>query len=202
MHLGVRGTGFAIADVFQGAGRENHSVLRHDADALAQIKQGDVARGHTVQEDGVLPCIRRNRARTSVRVIKPQQKLKHRALARATGPDQRHSFTRFHVQREVAQRRGRRARRVMKIHRLKTHGTAGDGGWQLQSLCRRFNRRLAMQQLHQPLGGTGRAQQIAIDFAQHRKGTRQNDHVDHGLPQVAGCDAPGHYGLRALVQAP
>ena len=59
-----------------------------------------------------------------------------------------------------------------------------------------------MQQLHQALGGTGGAQQVAIDLAQHRKGARQDDHIHHGLSQVSGRHPALHDRLRALVEAP
>jgi hypothetical protein len=59
-----------------------------------------------------------------------------------------------------------------------------------------------VQQLHQALGGTGGAQQVAIDLAQHRHRARQDDHVHHGLAQVSGADPAGQHRLRALVQAP
>ena len=59
-----------------------------------------------------------------------------------------------------------------------------------------------MQQLHQPLRRSGRTQQVAIDLAQHRKGTGQNDHVDHGLAQITRRYRARSHGLRAPVQAP
>jgi hypothetical protein len=59
-----------------------------------------------------------------------------------------------------------------------------------------------VQQLHQALGGAGGAQQVAIDLAEHGRRTGQNQHIDHGLAERAGAQAPLHHGLRAQVQAP
>ena len=100
--------GFAIADVFQRAGRENHGILRHDADALAQVFQRHVGRTHTVKLDAA-----------GHRVVKPQQQLEHRALARAARPHDGDCLARRHTEAEITQGGLCRARRVMKGHCFK-----------------------------------------------------------------------------------
>ena len=87
LYLVVAGLWFAVTDVLQRTARKNHSVLRHDADALPQLKQRHVGRPHTIEF---------NAARS--RIVKTQQQLEHRAFASATGAHDRHSFARLHRQ--------------------------------------------------------------------------------------------------------
>ena len=187
----VAGVGAAVADVLERAGREHHRVLRHDADAPPQRLQVHLVGGHAVERDAA-----------GLRVVKAQQQLKHRALAGTAGADDGDGFARRNLEREITERCLQRTRGVVKGQRLQRDGAAGLGGRHLERRGRRGNRRAASQQLHQALGGTGGAQQIAIHLAQHRKGARQNDHVDNSLAQVAGRDVATHHRLRALVQAP
>ena len=76
------------------------------------------------------------------------------------------------------------------------------GRRQRQRLDRIRHGRARGQQLHQPLGGAGRPQQVAVHLRQHRDTAHQDDHVDDGLPEVAGADAAFHHRFGALVQAP
>ncbi len=84
-----------------------------------------------------------------------------------------------------------------KINRAATRD-GGCGG----RIGGRHDGGVRVQQLHQPFGGPGGAQQVAIDLAQHAGGTGQDDHVQHRLAQVASADVAAHHGLGALVQAP
>ena len=97
MYFGVAGVGFAVADVFQRGGRENHRVLRHHTDAAAQAVQRQVADVHTIQRDAPtrrFVCAARGR----VRVVKALQQLEHRTFARAAGSHQCHCFASRHLQ--------------------------------------------------------------------------------------------------------
>ena len=189
--VGIRRIGPAVANVVQRVGREDGAVLRHDADAPAQAVQ---RRGGDVDAVELhLP---------GLHVVVAQQQLEHGALARAAGADQRHCFAGAHVQVEVLQRRDLRARRVVKGH-------AGHAQCRAALHCRQRARlggvdhgRFGRQQFHQPLGGAGGAQQVAVDLRQHRHAADQNDDVDDGLAEVAGADLAAHHRLRALVQAP
>ncbi len=69
-HFRIAGTGAAEADVFHGIGREDHGVLRHDADRIAQILQGQVADVHAIEPDAAL-----------LRIVEAQQQLEQRGLA-------------------------------------------------------------------------------------------------------------------------
>jgi hypothetical protein len=82
--------------------------------------------------------------------------------------------------------------------------TDAPGGRRRQRLRRgrRDDRRLHLQQLHQPLGRAGGAQQVAVHLGKHRDAAHQDDHVDDGLAEVAGADVAAHDRLRALVEAP
>ena len=90
----------------------------------------------------------------------------------------------------------------MKIDLLKRHRAAAVHFGQGQRLHGGGNGRLVGQQFHQPLGGPSRTQQVAIDLTEHRKGTGEDDHINHGLPQMPGRNAARHHRLRALEQAP
>ena len=181
----------AVADVLQRAGREDHAVLRHQADTLAQRGQVGLAHRHAV--DG-------EQARLGV--VKAQQQREQRGLAGAAGPDQRDRLARQHLEVHAVERRCVGPRRVVKqqvaqqqvraagrlVHRPGKHG------------C--LDARAGCQQLHQPLAGAGRAQQVAPHFRQHRHRAHQQDHVDDGLAQVAGGDLAAQHRLRALVEPP
>jgi hypothetical protein len=80
--------------MFSSALVEKHrAVLRHDADALAQVGQRQVAHRHAVDAHRAL-----------LRVVEAQQQLQHRALAGAAGADQRHGFAGPDLQRKWRQR--------------------------------------------------------------------------------------------------
>ena len=191
LNLSVTGAWLAVADVFERAVGENNRILRHDANALAQVLEAELGRGKTIEQYAP----RR-------RIVKAQQQLKHRTFARPAGPDDGHGLPRLDDQRKVQQCGLIRARGVVKADRLKGHRTAPAGHCTERWCGRRLDGRVAAQQLHQAFGGAGGAQQVAIDLAQNRKGTGQNNHIHHGLPQVARADAPGHHRLRALVEPP
>ena len=59
-----------------------------------------------------------------------------------------------------------------------------------------------MEQFHQSFGGTCRAQQIAINLAQHRKGTGQQNHIDHSLTEFTRAHGAIAHRQGPLVQAP
>lgn len=76
-HFRIAGGGAAVADVFQGVGREDHRILRDDGDFLAQVVQREVA--------DVL-AVEANAARRDV--VKTQQELEEGGFARAGRSDQ------------------------------------------------------------------------------------------------------------------
>ena len=199
-YLSVAGLWLAVADVVQRAGRKNHRVLRHCADVAAQRVQRQRADVDAVDADAPLRAGRC--VGGAVHVIKALQQLKYRSFAGTAGPDQRHGFARRQRQRKILQRRRIWARRIVKIHPFKGDGQTATRHRQGGGLRRRRHRRFAGQQLHQALGGTGGAQQVAIDLAQHRHGAGQQRHINHGLAQVAGAHLTGQHRLGAPKQPP
>ena len=91
-------SGPAVADVLHRVGREDHAVLRHDADARAQVVRATARRRRAVE-----------RTRARLDVVEAQDQLQHRALAGAARADQRDRLARRDAQAEVAQRRVQRA---------------------------------------------------------------------------------------------
>ena len=89
-HFVVRGTGFAVANIFHRAGGKNHRILRHDANDVAQIAQRHVTSGDAIERDAA-----------TVRIIKAQQQLEHGALARAAGANDGHRFSWRYRQDEI-----------------------------------------------------------------------------------------------------
>ena len=191
LHLVVAGFGAAVADVFQGAGGEHHAVLWHQADGRAQVVQAQRICRHAVQFDGAL-----------LRIIKTQQQLEHRALARAAGADQGDCFAGGDDEVEVQQRRLQRARRVVELHALQAQRGATNRDGQRLRRGGFGHRALRGQQFDQSLGGSRCAQHVAVDLGQHGHAADQQDHIDDGLAQMTGRDLAGDHCLRALEQAP
>ena len=100
------------------------------------------------------------------------------------------------------QRGAQRARGVVESHAVEPHRRAATHRGQGQRLRWRDDGRARLQQLHQPFGRARGAQQVAIDFGQHRDRRDEQDHIDDGLPQVPGADLAVDHGLCALVQPP
>ncbi len=100
------------------------------------------------------------------------------------------------------ERRMLRPRRVAEGHVVELDRSARGRGRERLRRRRRDDRRLHLQQLHQPLGRAGGAQQVAVDLRQHGDAADEDDHVDDRLAEVAGADLAAHDRLRALVQAP
>ena len=110
----LAGLGLAVANVFECAAGEDHRVLRHQADALAQIMQSHVARGHAVQHD-----------LSRSRIVKAQQQLKHGAFARAAGPHDGDCLARRHAQGELMQGGLGGSRRIVEVDAIELDRTAG-----------------------------------------------------------------------------
>ena len=189
--LGVAGLGSAVADVVPRRARKNHRLLRHDANACAQVVQAHAVDGHAINLD--LPLLR---------VVKAQQQIEQRGFACATGPDHRHGLSAVDLGVELVNRRCQGARGVMKAHTLQGQGGPGLGPGGVLRLGRGGHRRLGVEQLHQTLGGARSAQQVAIHLAQHRKGTGQQDHIHNDLAQLTRAQAARIHRQGALVQAP
>ena len=98
----------SIYDIMGRAGLTWYSMEFVPGSNLAQVVQRHIAGRYAVEF---------NAARG--RVVKAQQQLKHRALARAAGPDDGHGFAGLHMQAEIVQGGLRRTRRVMKCHCFK-----------------------------------------------------------------------------------
>ena len=122
-HFIRAGFRLAVADVFQRAAGENYRVLRHDADAPAQVVQRQRPDVGAVQADGS-----RVAGVPGVRIVKTQQQLEHRALACAAGTDQRDRLARTHLQAEAGQCCGRWSGRVMKRHCFKIDSAPCSAG--------------------------------------------------------------------------
>ena len=118
-HLGIAGTGAAIADVFQRAGRKNHRVLRHGADVAAQFGEGQLAQVHAIEVDAA--------ALVAVHIVEALQKLEHGGLAGTAGTYQRDGFARAEGERKIFQGRNAWPRGVVKIHLFKRHRQALSG---------------------------------------------------------------------------
>src|SRR6266403_1431526 len=67
----IAGIGPPEADVFARGGGERHGILRHQCDPRADLARVGVADRHAVKRDGAIR-----------RIVKPQQQVKQRALAR------------------------------------------------------------------------------------------------------------------------
>ena len=83
LDLSIRRVQPPKADVLAGRGGEDHRVLRHQCDGLAEVGAGHVRQGQPVQRDPA-----------RLRVIKPHQKLQDRRLACPRRADQRHRLAR------------------------------------------------------------------------------------------------------------
>ena len=90
----------------------------------------------------------------------------------------------------------------MKLHVVKLHLQPLIRSGQPLGCCGVRHGGLAGQQLHQPLGGARRTQQVPVDLAQHGHGAGQQNDIHHGLAQVARAHLSGQHGLCAPVQPP
>ena len=183
--------GAAVADVLHRVGREDDAVLRDDADAAAQGLERDPVDALAVDHHGA-----------RLDVVEAQDQLQHRALAGAARADQGDRLAGRDGEAEVGQRRMLRPRRIAEGDVVELHRGAAGGRRQRPRRRRRDDRRLQLQQLHQPLGRAGGAQQVAVDLGEHGDAAHQDDHVDDGLAEVAGADVAAHDRLRALIEAP
>ena len=93
-------------------------------------------------------------------------------------------------------------RGVGKHHLLQFHAGAACRPGRLLRLRWRGHIGATLQQGHQALGGACGAQQIAIDLAQHGKGTGQQQHVNQGLAQLASGGGASANRQGPQVQAP
>ena len=91
----VRGIQPAVADVFQDGLVEEKRILADDADMLPQRLLREGADVLPIEADGA-----------AVRIVKAEEERKHRAFARAAGPDQRVGFPWRHLHRDAPQGRG------------------------------------------------------------------------------------------------
>ena len=183
-HFLIAGLRFAVADVLQGAGAENHRILQHHAHMTAQIGKRQFAHIHATQQYLSL-----------LRIVKPQQELKQGGLARAGRAHQRHMLAGAHAKPDAAERRLTRAGRVGEIDIAQLQ--AGGPGRQSPRRGRLHHRRTQGQQFHQPLGGAGRPLHIPPHFRQRADGAGGDHRVQDELPQLAGA----HRALKHRVRA-
>ena len=107
------------------------------------------------------------------------------------------------VQREVGQRMLLRPRRVVEADLLEAHRRAAARGRQRHRLRRVGHRRARGQQFHQPLGGAGGAQQVAVDLADSTATAPTKMMTKTTVcPRWPALVRAGQHRLRALVQAP
>ncbi len=123
-HLGLRRSGPAVGDVVGDGVVEQHGVLRHDADRLAQAVLRELAQVLAVDGD-----------RAAGDVVEAVQQPRQRALARAAGADDGHRLAGGDLEADVVQDRPRRVVReahVLEAHRAAVHvqhagvGRVGD----------------------------------------------------------------------------
>ena len=189
--LVVARVGAAVADVLHRVGREDHAVLRDDADAPAQRGEVDAVDALAVDADGA-----------RLDVVEAEDELQHRALAGAARADEGDRLAGRDREIEVRQRRVLGARRIAERDVLELHRRAGRAGRERRRRRRRDDRRLQLEQLDQPLGRAGGAKQVAVHLGEHRDAAHQDDHVDDGLAEMAGADVAANDRLRPLVESP
>ena len=191
VHILQTGVGSAVADVLDHGAREDHGLLRHDGHALAQVVQAHLIDRHAVQHDAA-----------RLRVVKAHEQIKQSGFAGPTGAHHRHGLAGVDLTTELVQRPGIRPRRVMETHRLQLQRRAALRPWRTLWLSRNFEVGLGVQQFHQAFGGAGCTQHVAVHLAQNRKGTGQQDDIEHRLAQLACSAGACPHGQGAHVQAP
>ncbi len=177
--LFVGGIPGAVADVVARIGAEQHAVLRDHGDPLAHRVRVGAGQRHAVEADSA-----------RLRIVKPLGELEDRRFTRPRGTDDGDGLARFHLEREIRQRRDFRPGRVAE----------GDVA-ERKAATRRHRQRLRafgcghggalMQQLGDPAGRARAAQQIAIDLGKRTEGAR-----DQACGQDESGDRPA--GDRAL----
>ncbi|RMR09185.1 hypothetical protein ALP93_200328 [Pseudomonas syringae pv. helianthi] len=115
-------------------------------------------------------------------IVKTQQKVENRRLARTGRPDQRQGFARLDGQGQVIDCIALGTRRVGKRDTFQ-HQTPADALWQALQVCsRRLDLATRLKQLADPFGCPGGALQIANDLAQRTK-----RHADHQRIKYKRC---------------
>ena len=191
VHVFQAGVWAAIADVLDHGTGKNHRLLGHDGHALTQGVQVHLVDRHPVQHDAA-----------RLRVVKAHQQIEQSGFARAARADHGHGLTGMDLACQLVQCPGVGTRGVMKANRFQLQGRAALRPGRLLWLVGDLQVRLGVQQLHQALGRSGCAQQVAVNLAQHRKGAGQQDHIKHRLAQLTGCAGARAHSQRAHVKTP
>ncbi len=185
LDLGIGRVGPAVADVLARRGAEQHGVLRHEADRAAHalgIRARDV---DAVDEHAAFG-----------RIVEAQQQLERRALAGTGRADERDRLAGLDREREIVERQAFGARRIAETHVLELDAAA-HGVRQRKRLRRRFDRRLGLGKLDEPLHGSGRALHLVPHLAQRRRGDAHIARVHEELAELAERHAAGEHLARA-----
>ncbi len=118
--IGARGAAAALRDIVGDGFVEQERLLCHERNMFAQRGERDVADVLSVDGNGA-----------AIDIVKAQQQIEQRGLARAGWANERDLLTRLHIQRNGFQRQPIGV--VGKIHPLEAHRTPAD----IQRLCGR-----------------------------------------------------------------
>ena len=175
LDLGIGGLGAAKANVVACRGGEDHRVLRHQGQRLAEGAAGHGVERHAIKAD--LPRLW---------VIEALNQLDHACFAGPRWADKRHGFARRHGERDIVKGRRIRPRGIGEAHVIKGNlapdrvGKWGGVGGVLYPVG-------GAQKFLQAFGGPCGALQLAPDFRQGRHGPRHHDRIDHELHQCPGA---------------
>ena len=168
----------AVAEVVSRGGGEDHHLLRHHCDTLANVGGIGVAKIDSVEQDS-----------PGLRIVKTFGQLEDRGFACARGSDHGEPFASADAEREIDQRRRVGTRRIMEGHLLERERSRRRFG-QRNRLCRRSDVRFGMKQFGQALGSARGAQQVAIDFGQVAERAGEQPAVEHERGDRAAGDPP------------
>ena len=189
-HLVVAGVRAAVADVFHGVEREDHGILRHDADRAAQRLQRQVTHVHAVEADAA-----------GLRIVEAQQQLEQGGLAGAGRADHGHRLAGADIEREMRQGGFVQARRIGEGHVVERHAGAVLGArGQVFGLQRILDLGLRAEQFEQAFGGAGGALGVAHHFRQGADRTGDDAGVQDELAQVASGHGSFEHGVGAEPQ--
>ena len=180
-HLLVGGLRPAVAQVRPGIGREDHRLLRHEADPGAKRHRVEIAQIGAVQQD-----------RAGARVVEAHQQLEHAGLAGAGRTDQGDRLARRDRDVEPMQGREVGPRRIGEVDRGEAHSAARRLR-QGRRLRRGRDRGPRVEQLEHPLGRPRGALQIAHDLAERPGRGRDHRGVEHERRQLAAVMRAGQH---------
>ncbi len=170
-------------------GREDHRVLRHDAERAAQRVEAERRDRHAVDRD-----------RARLRFVEAHQQLEHRRLAGAGRSDERDRLARRDVEREVGQRGRGGPRRIVEADRLEAHAGAAAPRRQRHRRRGRPDELMRVEQFHQAVGRAGRAQHVAPHFGQPADRAGGDDGVQHERREQPRRHRARHHRVRAEPQ--